>query len=108
MESNFNKIVLLHKKAKINTLHKKSVIWYIFIHTYTFWDQLSVYLPVVIIYYAAITVIFSQTMYSVNENTGPAQPVLVLSEPLSFNITVEVYNTDGSATGEYCSILINY
>ena len=47
-------------------------------------------------------------MYSVNENTGPAQPVLVLSEPLSSNITIEVFNSDGSATGEYCSILINY
>ena len=47
-------------------------------------------------------------MYSVNEDTGPARPVLVISNPSSTNITVQVTNTDGSATGEYCSILINY
>ena len=56
----------------------------------------------------AITVNFEQSMYSVNENAGPAQPVLVLSNPSSTDITVQVFNTDGSATGEYCSILINY
>ena len=54
----------------------------------------------------AITVMFSQKMYSVNENAGPVQPLLVLSNPSSTDITVEVFNTDGSATGEYCSILI--
>ena len=52
---------------------------------------------------------FSQSMYSVNEGAGPARPVLVLlSNPSSFESTVEVFNTDGTATGEYCSILINY
>ena len=51
---------------------------------------------------------FSETMYSVNEGAGPARPVLVLSNPSSFESTVEVFHTDGSATGEYCSILINY
>ena len=56
----------------------------------------------------AITVMFNQSMYSVVENAGPAQPVLVLSNPSSTATTVQVTNTDGSATGEYCSILINY
>ena len=51
---------------------------------------------------------FSQTMYSVIENAGPARPQLFLSNPSSSDITVQVTNTDGSATGEYCSILINY
>ena len=55
-----------------------------------------------------IMVSFKHSTYSVNENAGPAQPVLVLSDPLSTDITISVYNTDGSATGEYCSILINY
>ena len=64
-------------------------------------------LPIIIIHYTAITVMFSQTVYSVNENAGPAQPELVLSNPSSCDITIEVFNTDGSATGEYCSILIN-
>ena len=47
---------------------------------------------------------FNQSMYSVNEEAGPARPVLVISNPSSTNITVQVTNTDGSATGEYCSI----
>ena len=56
----------------------------------------------------AITVMFSETTYNVDENAGPARPELVLSNPSSFDTTVQVFNTDGSATGEYCSILINY
>ena len=57
----------------------------------------------------AITVMFSQTMYScVNEGAGSAQPVLVLSNPAATDNTVQVTNTDRSATGEYYSILINY
>ena len=56
----------------------------------------------------AITVTFSQTTYSVNENAGPARPELVLSNPSSTDFTVEVFNTNRTAFGEYCSILINY
>ena len=51
---------------------------------------------------------FSETTYSVNENDGSAQIGLVISNPPSTDITVQVANTDGTATGEYCSILINY
>ena len=51
---------------------------------------------------------FNQLMYSVIEGAGPARPVLVLSNPSSFESTVQVFSTDGTATGEYCSILINY
>ena len=50
----------------------------------------------------AITVMFSQTTYSVNEGAGPARPVLVLSNPSSFESTVEVFHTNGTALGEYC------
>ena len=56
----------------------------------------------------ALTVMFNQTTYSVDEDAGPAQPTLVLSSPSSTNITVEITSGGGSATGEYCSILINY
>ena len=52
--------------------------------------------------------IFNQSMYSVNEDAGLAQPVLVISNPSSTDITVQVTDTEISATGEYCSILINY
>ena len=51
---------------------------------------------------------FSQTNYSVNEGDGSAVIGLVLSDPSSTSTTVQVYHTDGSATGEYCNILINY
>ena len=47
----------------------------------------------------AITVMFSETMPSVNEGGGLAQPVLVLSDPLSTATTIQVLTTDGSATG---------
>ena len=60
------------------------------------------------LYLSDITVTFSRTTYSVDEDDGPAQPTLVLSNPSSTDITVEVTSRDGSATGEYCSILINY
>ena len=56
----------------------------------------------------SITVMFSETLYSVNEGGGSAQTGIVLSNSSSTTITVQVFNTDGSATGEYCSILINY
>ena len=48
----------------------------------------------------AITVVFSDTTYNVNENAGPARPILVLSNPSSMTFNVTVTNTDGSATGE--------
>jgi len=46
-----------------------------------------------------ITVMFSQSMYGVIESEGPAKPTLVLSNPSSFVTIVQVFNTDGSATG---------
>ena len=54
----------------------------------------------------AITVMFSQSMYSVDEDTGVTRPVLILSNISSSDITVEVFSTYGTATGEYCSILM--
>ena len=47
---------------------------------------------------------FEQQAYSINEDVGPAQPALVLSNPSSTDITVQVFNTNGSATGEYYCI----
>ena len=45
---------------------------------------------------------FSHSAYSINEDSGPLQPVLVLSNPSSTNITVEVFNTNITALGMYC------
>ena len=43
---------------------------------------------------------FVQQSYNVNEAEGNVQPVLVLSNPSTTAITVEVFSTDGSATGK--------
>ena len=43
---------------------------------------------------------FSQTMYSVDEEAGPAQPVLVLSNPSSSDIALQVSEEQGTATSE--------
>ena len=51
---------------------------------------------------------FNQSQYIVNEDDGSAQPVLVISKPLSTDITVQVTSTDVLASGEYCSIFIEY
>ena len=51
---------------------------------------------------------FDQSEYSVNEDAGPAQPVLIISNPISTDITVQVTSTDVLAIGEYCSIFIDY
>jgi len=57
---------------------------------------------------------FNQSTYSVNEDDGPAQPVLVLSNPSTTDITVQVSTSDGTATGKdkslvkYVALLICY
>ena len=48
----------------------------------------------------AITVNFSQSSYSFNEDAGSAQLGLVLSNPSSTNITVQVTDTQNAATSE--------
>ena len=51
--------------------------------------------------YIAVTVNFNQTKYLVNQRDGPVQPVIVLSNPSSIDITVRVISIDGTATGEW-------
>ena len=51
---------------------------------------------------------FTESMYRVDEDGGSVRIGVELSDPSSTDTVVEVFNTDGSATGEYCSILINY
>ena len=50
--------------------------------------------------YVAPTIDFNQSTYNVDEDDGPAQPVLVLSNPSSTDITISLFSTDGSATGK--------
>ncbi len=61
--------------------------------------------------FLVITVMFEHSIYKVDEDAGPAQPVLVLNCQSSMECNVTVFNTNGSASGEYCSMynyLIDY
>ena len=51
------------------------------------------------IYHTAATVSFNQSVYSVNENEGPVEPVIVLSNPSSTDVTVQIRERSGNATG---------
>ena len=63
-------------------------------------ESFFVTFPFVIIYTVAINVTFDQSTYNINEDDGPVQPVLVLSNPSSTDITVQVRSRDITATGE--------
>jgi len=56
----------------------------------------------IIPYTLVCTISFEQAAYDVDEDDGPAQPVLVLSNPSSTDITVELLSTDGTAIGKFC------
>ena len=58
------------------------------------------------LYSLGVTVMFGNRTYSVDEDSGPAQPVLVLSNPSSMNITVEVRDGGGNATSEWTDTVI--
>ena len=49
---------------------------------------------------------FNQSLYSINEDEGPAKLTIILSNPLSVGFNVEVFSTDGSATGKYVRLII--
>ena len=50
--------------------------------------------------YTELTVQFNQSAYSVDESVGSAHPALVLSNPSSTDITMQVFSIGRSATGE--------
>ena len=52
------------------------------------------------------TISFNQSTYSVYENNGPVQPVLVLSNPLSVDIDVQVRDSSVAATRKSSVIII--
>ena len=53
-----------------------------------------------------VTVSFDQSSYSINENSRLSQHVLVLSNPSSTNITVQVIDNSSTAIGkhQYCHL----
>ena len=50
-------------------------------------------------YFVAATISFNQSAYSIAEDGGLVQPVLVLSNPSSVSITIQVVDTGTTATG---------
>lgn len=50
-------------------------------------------------HYIDATISFEHEIYSIDENDGLVQPVLVLSNPSSFVINVQVRNNDKIAIG---------
>jgi len=57
---------------------------------------------------SAITIQFEQSTYIVDEDDGPVQPVLVLSNPSSTSIIVQVRDIESAATGEYSTHWCQY
>ena len=53
---------------------------------------------------ATIAIAFDQSTYSINEDVGYIQLTLVLSNPSSTDITIQVTTTDKTATGKYIHI----
>ena len=46
------------------------------------------------------TVSFKELVYTVNENNGSLQPELILSNPLSVDVTVDIESFDDLAKGK--------
>ena len=53
-----------------------------------------------------INIRFSESTYDVDENDGPAQPVLVLSGPSATAFTVQIRDNEGTASSEQTNIII--
>jgi len=56
---------------------------------------------VIIVVSTSILLKFDQSTYSADEDDGLVQATLVLSNPSSTDITVQVIDTADTATGEY-------
>ena len=63
--------------------------------------MLLYYLLSYISLFVAPNVSFAYRAYSVDEYDGPALLTLTLSNPSSTTITIKVFTTDGSATGNH-------
>ena len=71
-----------------------------------FWDAkfsstILVVYKVSFIYFLGVALSFSRSSYIVNENRGPSQPVLILSNPLlCCSISVMIKIEEGTAKGK--------
>ena len=51
-------------------------------------------------FFIVVAVSFSKSTYSISENDGQIQSLLVLTNPSLNDVTVQVQSANGSATGE--------
>ena len=58
------------------------------------------------IIFAAITVSFNQSIYSVTEHNGSVQPMLILSKPSPYPINVHVKIEDITAISKLCTLIL--
>ena len=56
---------------------------------------------IIVLFVVAPTVSFSRATYRVGEDDGAVQPALILSNPSSTDITVQVRDTQDTAIGKY-------
>ena len=54
-----------------------------------------------LLYAVAATISFSQSQYSIVEGNEPLKPLLLLSNPSSYVITIQVESINGNASGKY-------
>ena len=54
----------------------------------------------------SVNVMFSQSRYSIDEDKGSLQIVLMLNTSLTTNVTIQVISNDDTATSEYTIISI--
>lgn len=47
---------------------------------------------------------FNQSIVNIDEDTGRVELILILSNPSSFGITVEVTDNNNTASGNYCTV----
>ena len=57
------------------------------------------------LYFTAVTISFNQSQYSIVESNEPLKPLLVLSNPSSYAITIQVESINGNASGKYILVL---
>ena len=70
----------------------------VLLHVQVYWWYVIVlYYPSL---YTDLSVSFSQSVYKINEGVRLVQPELVLTNQSSTDITVRVFSTDKTATGE--------
>ena len=54
----------------------------------------------------AVSIKFEKSSYSVDEGNRTVQPVLILSNPSSTSITINILNIDDTATGMYSLVIL--